>query len=426
MPDAHASTYDRLKTRLKARLVEALAEEPRGRPRPDRQALEDTLKQSLRFVVQDAHVPALAAEDEARLVRDVLDEVVGLGPLNQLLSDPTITEIMINGPSGIFVERQGTLSRVDAAFRDTNHLMAVIERLLSPVGRTVNESEPICDATLEDGSRINVIIAPLVVNGPVVTIRRQMRAWTMKDYVGSLALSDQAAQFLEACVKAKVNCVVSGGTSTGKTTVVTILSSFIPSHERIITIENTPELTLNDREQWIQLISKSSNLEGRGEIPLRTLVRNALRMRPDRIILGEARGGEALDVVQAMHTGHDGVITVLHANSSQAALERLETLMLMSEVELPPQACRAQIAGVVDLVIHMSRFADGSRRVSAITQVLGASPEGFQLEDLFVFKVTRFSNGGKLEGECRYTGARPKFLHKFQMNNVPIPAGITT
>ena len=297
----------------------------------------------------------------------------------------------------------------------------MIERMLGSVHLSVNESSPLCDASLPDGSRINVIIPPLALNGPVVTIRRKGRDWTMRDYMATGALSDQAAEFLEGCVKAKVNLVISGGTSTGKTTLVTILASCIPAHHRIITIESVAELSLVGRQHWVRLVSKAPNAEGHGEMPLRTLVKNALRMRPDRIILGEARGGEALDVVQAMHSGHDGFITVLHANSTRAALERLETLMLMSGLDLPPAACRMQIASAVDVVVHVGRFADGSRRVAAITQVLGSSQEGFQMEDLFALDAEGFSEDGRLRGTCRYTGVRPKCLAKFRLNNVPVP-----
>ena len=426
MPTDLSGAYERVKGMLKARLVDVLTDLPAGGGASlERRGLEEHLHQALKTLSEESLAPRLPAPDERRLMQEVIDEVIGLGPLEPLLGDPTVTEVMVNGPRDLFVERNGSLQRVDARFRDANHLMTVIERMLGRVGRTVNEAEPICDASLEDGSRINVIIPPLVLEGPVVTIRRQLREWTMEEYVAGLALSEQAAEFLQACVKAKANVVISGGTSTGKTTLVSILSAFIPPHERIITIENVAELSLRNREHWIRVVSKAPNLEGRGEIPLRTLVRNALRMRPDRIILGEARGGEALDVVQAMHVGHEGVITVLHANSPQAALERLETLMLMSGLELPPQACRMQIASVVDLVIHMGRFTDGSRRIAAITQVLGASQEGFQLEDLFVFEVEGFSDGGQLRGTFRYTGARPKFLQKFQLNNVAVPGWMT-
>lgn len=369
--------------------------------------------------------------EEERFLEDLIDEVMlGEGPgesqIDTLLRDPTVTEIMVNGPKEMFVEREGCLERLESQFRDTDHLMAVVERLLTTVSLSVNESNPCCDASLPDGSRINVIIAPLVLVGPVVTIRRKLRHWSMKDYMDLNSISEQAAQFLEVCVKAKVNMLVSGGTSTGKTAIVAVLSEYIPQKQRVITIENIPELDLGRREHWVRLVAKSPNLEGRGEIPLRALVKNALRMRPDRIILGEARGGEALDVVQAMHTGHDGIITVLHASSAEAALERLETLVLMSGLDLPPTTCRLQIARVVDLIVHMSRYADGSRRVMAITQVLGAGPNGFQVEDLFTFNVEGFSPDGKLQGACRYTGVRPKFLWKFHLNNVEVPPWVTT
>ena len=246
----------------------------------------------------------------------------------------------------------------------------------------------------------------------------------MHDYVTIGALNAQAAEFLEGCVKAKVNLVISGGTSTGKTTLVSILSAFIRPEERIITIENVAELKLLNRQHWIRLVGKTANIDGHGEIALRILVRNALRMRPDRLILGEARGGEALDVVQAMHTGHDGVITVLHANSPQAALERLQTLMLMSDVELPPQACLMQVSSAVDLVVHLARYADGSRRIASIAQVSEQLERGVRLEELFAFDVNGFRSEGTMEGTLRYTGVRPKCLAKFQMNNIPIPKWI--
>jgi len=359
----------------------------------------------------------------ARRVAD--DEgVLEFGPLQPLLRDPGITEIMINGPEHVYVEREGRLERARTTFRDTPHLMSVIERLLDAAGVSVTSSEPCADASLPDGSRVNVIIPPLVLNGPTVTIRKKLRPWSMDEYLRLDSISPQASEFLVACIKGKVNLVISGGTSTGKTTLVGILSSFIAPQERIITIENVAELQLLNHQHWVRLVSRSPNLEGRGEVPLRTLVRNALRMRPDRLILGEARGGEALDVVQAMNSGHDGVMTVLHAMSPHAALERLQTLMLMSDVELPPQACQMQVARGVDVVLHMSRFADGSRRLESIAQVLEGTEGGFQLEELFAFEVRGFRQDGRLEGGLSYTGARPKCLQKFQRNNVPVPAWI--
>ena len=389
------------------------------------------LKDRLRYILkacsleEQRTLQISRAGEEERFLDDLINETLGLGPLDALFKDPTITEIMINGPKQIFVERAGRVQPTNAQFRDTNHLMVTIERMLDPMGLSVNESAPLCDASLPDGSRINVIIPPLVLNGPVVTIRRKLRTWEMPDYVATGSLDAQVAEFLQACVRAKVNIIFSGGTSTGKTTLVAILSGAIPPDERIITIENSPELELPNRTHWIRLVSKSSNLEGRGEIPLRTLVRNALRMRPDRIILGEARGGEALDVVQAMHSGHDGFLTMLHANSPTAALERLQTLMQLSGIELSPATCRMQIASAVDLIVHLGRFVDGSRRIVTISQVAGIGPDGFILEDMFVFETQGFSSDDRLQGGCRYTGAKPIFLEKFTLNNIPMPSWMT-
>lgn len=421
------SAYARVKVRLKARLIDLLDSNghqhaPSGAAR---QRIEENLLQVVKALPDDFRDLKLSPEQEAQLVAEVVDDVIGFGPLDKLLGDETVTEIMVNGPHEIFVERRGKLTKSAETFRDTQHLMMVIERMLQRVNLAVTESEPLCDASLPDGTRINVIIPPLVLNGPVVTIRTKSRSWSMADYVKAGGISQQVADFLILCVKAKVNMVFSGGTSTGKTTLVSVLSQEIPNDERIITIENVAELELPGREHWIRLVAKAANLEGKGEVPLRALVKNALRMRPDRLILGEARGGEALDVVQAMHSGHDGVMTVLHANTPRAALERLQTLMLMSGLDLPPEACRVQIASAIDLVIHISRFADGSRHVAAISQVLDATTEGFKLEELFVFDSGGYSADGKLQGTHRYTGAKAKVVNKFRLANLEIPAWLT-
>ena len=426
MPTDTSGLQERLRARLKMRLVDLLDGSPNGQQvAPDRRVLEEQLRQTAKAFAEENRAAQWSASQLDQFIQDALTDMVGYGPLETLMADATISEIMVNGPSEIFIERDGRLQRTDLTFRDTNQLLAIIERMLGMVNQTVNETNPLCDATLPNGARINVVIPPLVLNGPVITIRRSLRAWTIRDYIGMGVLSEQAAEFLGGCVNAKVNIVVSGGTSTGKTTLVGILSSFIPMQERIVTIENVSELELHGTRHWIRLVAKAPNVENRGEIPIRVLVKNALRMRPDRIILGEARGGEALDVVQAMHSGHDGFITVLHANSPHAALERLETLMLMSGLDLPPAVCRAQIASAVDLVVHMGRFVDGSRRVAAISQVLGVSASGFELEDLFTFQVEGFSPESQLQGSCRYTGTKPKCLTKFRVNNVPIPAWLT-
>ena len=423
------SAYERMKSKLKLRLLDLVDGLPQAQDASARRlAMEDQIRQLVKIgLPQGGQVIQFSPEEQTRLIAEAINEAIGYDLLDRLLADPTISEIMVNGPSEIFVERDGRLERLPETFRDAHHLMSVIERMLGAVHLTVNEASPLCDASLPDGSRINVIIPPLALNGPVVTIRRKLREWTMAEYLQLGVLSEQAAEFLEGCIKAKVNIIVSGGTSTGKTTLVSILTSCIPAEHRIITIENISELELTGREHWIRLVAKLPNVENKGEIPLRLLVKNALRMRPDRIILGEARGGEALDVVQAMHSGHDGFITVLHANSARAALERLETLMLMSGLELPPAACRTQIASAADLVVHVARFVDGTRRLASISQVLGSSPqEGFDMEDLFAFDAEGFTPEGRLKGVCRYTGAKPKFLEKFHLNNVAVPSWLTT
>lgn len=423
------SAYERMKSKLKLRLLDLLDGIPQEQDTAARRkGLEEQLRALVKGGLSQGKQPIQFTDDEqARLVAETVNEVVGYDLLDRLLTDPTISEIMVNGPGEIYIERDGRLELFPDTFRNEHHLLSVIERMLGTVHLTVNEANPLCDASLPDGSRVNVIIPPLALNGPVMTIRRKLRDWTMPEYLALGVLSEQTAEFLEGCIKAKVNIIISGGTSTGKTTLVSLLAAFIPPEHRIITIENVSELELAGRKHWIRLVAKLPNVENKGEIPLRTLVKNALRMRPDRLILGEARGGEALDVVQAMHSGHDGFITVLHANSARAALERLETLMLMSGLELPPAACRTQIASAVDLVIHVARFVDGTRRLAAISQVLGSSPqEGFDMEDLFTFDAEGFTPEGRLKGICRYTGAKPKFLEKFHLNNVPVPAWLTT
>ena len=420
------TAYGQVKSLVKQQLAEWLGNGARASVRPggEREAWSSQVREAVAAVRREFPRLMVSPQDQDQLIKELIDEIIGLGPLEPLLLDAQVTEIMINGPTQVYVERQGKVERAPTAFRDTQHLMSIIERLLDSAGVSFTSSEPCVDASLPDGSRINVIVPPLVLNGPTVTIRKKIHPWTMEDFLRLESLSPRASEFLEACIKAKVNLVVSGGTSTGKTTLVSILSSFIPPTERIITIENVAELELPHHEHWIRLVGRAPNLEGKGEVPLRTLVRNALRMRPDRIILGEARGGEALDVVQAMNSGHDGVVTVLHANSPHAALERLQTLMLMSGLELPPQACQLQVARGVDVVIHMGRFADGSRRIESIAQVLDSVEGGFQVEELFAFEVRGFQDNGRLDGELRYTGARAKVVKKFRLHNVAVPAWV--
>jgi len=412
--------YQQLKRKLKARLAELLEGNGTERHiRLDRESLTLQLRQALRTAPAELKLPALSPEYQEQIIRELAEEIVGVGPLELLMDDPEISEIMVNGPSEVFVERHGRLERTTAAFRDTEHLMSVIERLLDRAGVTVTESEPCADASLPDGSRLNVVLPPIALNGPTLTIRRKLKQLTVEDIIALGSVSAKAAQFLEVCVKAHVNMVIAGGTSTGKTTLVSILSKCIPSGERVVTIENVAELELLNREHWVRMVSRPPNADGRGEITLRTLVKNALRMRPDRIILGEARGGEALDIVQAMLTGHDGVLTVLHANSPASALERLETLMLMSGLELPLSICKQQVASAVELVVQLSRFPNGSRRIEQIVQVAGVSPEGFLIEPLF--EINETVEGHKAaKGVLEATGTAPRFTKKFVRYNLEV------
>src|SRR3989338_2155808 len=407
MPPQEELLYERLKIHLKARLVDLLPPANAGAAQGvDTGELTDQLRDMLGPILADLRGLALSAQDQDRLIHETLSEVLGFGPLDALLADETISEIMVNGPRDIFVERNGRIERVAATFTDAHHLMVAIERMLGGLGLTVTESSPVCDARLPDGSRINVIIPPLVLNGPVVTIRRKLRDWTMADYVAMGALSEQAAEFLEACVRARVNLVFSGATSTGKTTLVSVLSAAIPKGERLITIDNVSELDLPGRDHWIRLVAKAANIEGKGEIPLRVLVKNALRMRPDRIIRGEARGDEALDVLQAMNTGHEGSITTIHSNTPRDAMYRLETMILMAENNLVEWAINRQIASAIDVIIQVSRMSDGVRRVVSLTEITGMEEAVVAMQDIGVFHQKGVSSAGKVVGEFRFSCVR--------------------
>ena len=358
--------------------------------------------------------------DREQLVQDVLDEALGLGPLEPYLADETVSEIMVNGPNQVYVEREGCLERVEKAFSSSQAVLAVIERIVAPLGRHVDESSPLVDARLRDGSRVNAIIPPLALKGPCLTIRKFKRELlTMEHLIGYGTLTPQIAQFLDACVKVRRNLVISGGTGSGKTTLLNILSGCIPEQERIVTIEDAAELQLA-QEHWIQLESRPPNIEGKGQITIRDLVRNALRMRPDRIVVGECRGGEALDMLQAMNTGHDGSLTTLHANSTRDALARLETMVLMSGMDLPVRAIREQIASAVHLVIQETRFADGSRKVTAISEVSGMEMDVIAMQDIFQFKQEGFDDQGGVLGRFVATGFVPRFYDDLQRRGIPV------
>ena len=360
------------------------------------------------------------------LVDDINNELLGLGPLEPLLQNEKITEIMINGPHQIFIEQKGKLQLSDVRFYNNEHLMNIIERILTPLGRRVDESSPLVDARLADGSRVNIIIPPLSLIGPAVTIRKfSKKALSIDDLVGFGTLSEDMATFLDACVRARLNILVSGGTGSGKTTTLNVLSSFIPQTDRIVTIEDAAELKLQ-QTHVVTLESRPANLEGHGAITIRDLVRNALRMRPDRIIVGEVRSGEALDMLQAMNTGHDGSLTTAHANTPRDVLSRLETMVLMAGMELPVRAVRTQVSSAIDLILQQSRIRDGSRKITYITEVQGMEGDTIILQDLFRYVQDYIDESGKSVGHFESMGLLPQFMDKFQMNGIDLPPGFFT
>ena len=358
--------------------------------------------------------------DRDELIEDVLNEALGLGPLETWLADDSVSEIMVNSPTQIYVEREGKLERVEKAFSSAQAVLGVIERIVAPLGRHIDESSPFVDARLPDGSRVNAIIPPLALKGPCITIRKFKRDLLGVDsLIGFGTLTPPMAQFLETCVKVRRNVVISGGTGSGKTTLLNVLAGYIPEQERIVSIEDAAELQL-PQDHWIQLESRPANIEGKGQITIRDLVRNALRMRPDRIVVGECRGGEALDMLQAMNTGHDGSLTTLHANSTRDALARLETMVLMSGMELPVRAIREQIASAVNVILQQARFADGSRKVTAISEVSGMEQDVITMQDIFRFKQEGFDDQGAMVGRFVATGFVPKFYDDLQQRGIPV------
>jgi pilus assembly protein CpaF len=358
--------------------------------------------------------------DREQLVVDVLNEALGLGPLEAFLADDNISEIMVNHANQIYLEREGKLAVASKTFSSNEAVRHVIERIVAPLGRRIDESSPLVDARLKDGSRVNAIIPPLALKGPALTIRKFKRdRLRVKDLIGFRTITAQMIEFLEVCVKVRKNIVISGGTGSGKTTLLNIISSFIPEDERIITVEDAAELQL-PQEHWVQLETRPANIEGKGQITIRDLVRNCLRMRPDRIVVGECRGGEALDMLQAMNTGHDGSLTTLHANSPRDALSRLETMVLMSGMELPIKAIRDQVASAVNLIVQQSRFADGTRKVTAVSEVSGMEGDVITLQDIFVFRQEGFDDEGRVQGRFVATGFVPRFYDDLQRRGIPV------
>jgi pilus assembly protein CpaF len=373
--------------------------------------------------IADEEGLALTRAERVRMLEQITDEILGLGPMEPLLRDESITEVMVNGPQQVYIEREGKLELTNVTFQNDEHVMRIIQRIIAPIGRRVDESSPMVDARLADGSRVNAIIPPLSLVGPIITIRKfSAQPLTVDDLIRFGTATPQMFEFLEACVKARLNIFVSGGTGSGKTTMLNILSSFIPDDERIVTIEDAAELQLR-QEHVVTLESRPPNIEGKGAVPIRELVRNSLRMRPDRIVVGECRSAEALDMLQAMNTGHDGSMSTGHANQPRDMLARLETMVLMAGMDLPLKAIREQIASAVDLIVHQNRLKDGQRKIVNITEVQGMEGDVIVMQDIFVFEQTGVEEG-RIQGRLRPTGIRPKFIEKFEAAGIHLPPNI--
>ncbi len=412
-------TYLDLKTRVQNRL---LAELDPGMDITRVTEVRNTIQELFDQVLGEENI-VLSRPERHRLFEQIVAEILGFGPLQPLLEDETITEIMVNGAKNIYIERSGKIQRVPFTFESDEHVMRIIDRIVAPLGRRIDESSPYVDARLPDGSRVNAVIPPISLVGPTITIRKFFKnPLTIEQLIQFGSITPEALQFLKACVEARLNIVISGGTGSGKTTLLNVLSQFIPNDERIITIENAAELQLR-QEHVVTLESRPPNIEGKGEVTIRQLVINALRMRPDRIIVGEIRDEAALDMLQAMNTGHDGSMTTAHSNSPRDTLARIETMALMAGMDLPVRAIREQVSSAIDLVIHQERMRDGTRKVVNITEVSGMEGDVITLTDIFVFEQSGYENG-RIVGRLRATGLRPKFMDKIEAAGIHLPASI--
>jgi pilus assembly protein CpaF len=388
----------------------------------DAKAVRSSIEEMFNKFIDEEGVVVTRVERQ-KMLESILDEILGFGPIEPLLKDDTITEVMVNGPFRCYIERKGKLALSDVTFQSDEHVMRIVERIIAPIGRRVDESKPYEDARLPDGSRVNIIIPPLALNGPVVTIRKFPKyRITVEDYIKFGTATAEMMEFLRACVEARLNMFISGGTGSGKTTLLNIMSGFIPEDERIVTIEDAAELRLV-QDHVVRLESRAANIEGKGAVTIMDLVKNSLRMRPERIVVGEIRGGEALSMLQAMNTGHDGSLSTGHANSPRDMLARLETMCLMAGVDLPARAIKEQIASALDVIVQISRLKDGSRKVTNITEVQGMEGEAIVLQDVFVFEQTGYVEG-KVQGRLRPTGIRPKFSEKFEAAGIKLPQGV--
>jgi len=409
--------FEAIKLRLHSQLIHqlnltALMQVPEGRRRSELRTMIE------RVIEADPHAPV---GDRSRLAEDLIDDLLGLGPLEKLLRDPTVSDILINGPNEVFVDRHGKLELTDVRFRGDAHVLQVLDRIVSKVGRRIDESSPMVDARLQDGSRVNAVIAPLALKGPTICIRRfGVKRLVIEDLLAFKALAPEMSQFLEAAVQARLNAAISGGTGSGKTTLLNALSRFIPDGDRIVTIEDAAELQLQQRHV-VPLETRPPNVEGKGSITTRDLIRNCLRMRPDRIIVGECRSGEAFDMLQAMNTGHDGSLTTLHANTPRDAVARLETMILMAGFDLPIKAMRQQIGSALHLIVQVNRLQGGVRRVTSITEVVGCNGEIVELQDLFTYQQLGVKADGRAFGQFVATGVQPKCLERLEAENIIFP-----
>ncbi|MFV9510505.1 CpaF family protein [Tepidibacillus sp. LV47] len=408
--------FKELKQKIHDQLLEELGSEPMSDESAEN---EDEIRKLIESILAGIEEP-LTRQQKESIIHDLIAEIRGFGPIDALLKDDEISEIMVNHAKQVYVERRGKLELAPVQFRDDAHVMRVIEKIVSPLGRRIDESSPMVDARLPDGSRVNAIIPPLAIKGPCITIRKFSKdPLQIEDLIRFGTLTEEMAKFLEAAVKARLNIIVSGGTGSGKTTTLNVLSSFIPADERIVTIEDAAELQLR-QDHVVTLETRPANIEGKGAITMRDLVRNSLRMRPDRIVVGEVRSGEALDMLQAMNTGHDGSLTTGHANSPRDMLARLETMVLMAGMDLPVRAIREQIASALDLIVHQNRMKDGSRKITHITEVLGMEGDIITLQDIFVYKQLGKDENERLIGRFQPTGIVPKSLEKIQSLGIPI------
>ena len=421
-PDPMAGIRRQVKEQIQRELITRLDLKRLTVAGVDRAGLERQATEKIHEIVEQVRTAGKLPQgiDAARIEREVFNEALRLGPLEELLADETVTEIMVNGPQRVYVERAGKLQLTDLQFLDDASVMAIIERIVSPIGRRIDESQPYVDARLADGSRVNAIIPPLALSGPTVTIRKfAKKTLTVEDFIRFGTWSRNAAEFMKACVMLRKNIIVAGGTGSGKTTLLNLLSGFIPHGERIVTVEDAAELRLV-QPHVVRLEARPPNIEGRGAVTIRDLVKNCLRMRPDRIIVGECRGGEALDMLQAMNTGHDGSLTTVHANSPRDVISRLETMVLMSGMELPSRAIREQIASAVDVIIHESRLSDGSRKVVAISEVTGLEGQNVVMQDIFTFRQSGVDERGRVQGVFRPTGAVPTFYEHLRSRGLSL------